>query len=68
MKGIKARALGYLETLRFPWLVLVTAGLFVLDLLVPDVLPFADEILLALVTAMLARVKRKPVPKATSEK
>ena len=68
MKGIKARVLGYLETLRFPWLVLVTAGLFVLDLLVPDVLPFADEILLALVTAVLARVKRKPVPKAPSEK
>ena len=67
MKGIKARVLGYLETLRFPWLVLVTAGLFVLDLLVPDVLPFADEILLALVTAMLARVKRRPVPKAPSE-
>ena len=68
MKGIKARVLGYLETLRFPSLVLVTAGLFVLDLLVPDVLPFADEILLALVTAMLARVKRKPSSPTQPEK
>lgn len=68
MKGIKARALGYLESLRFPWLVLVTAGLFVLDLLVPDVLPFVDEILLALLAALLGRVKRKPVPKTPSEK
>jgi hypothetical protein len=59
MRGIKARLLGYLESLRFPWLLLVTLILFLLNLLIPDALPFVDEILLALVAALLARFKRK---------
>ena len=32
--------------LRFPWLFALTAGLFLLDLVVPDPLPFFDETLL----------------------
>jgi hypothetical protein len=63
MKGIKAKLLGYVESLRFPWLLLLTVVLFVVNLLVPDVLPFVDEILLALVAALLGRLKRKPRPK-----
>lgn len=59
MRGIKARLLGYLESLRFPWLLLVTLVLFLLNLLIPDALPFVDEILLALIAAVLARFKRK---------
>jgi hypothetical protein len=59
MRGIKASVLGYLESLRFPWLLLITVILFLLNLLIPDVLPFVDEILLALVAALLARFKRK---------
>ncbi|RPH97474.1 MAG: hypothetical protein EHM68_08210 [Lysobacterales bacterium] len=59
MRGIKARLLGYLESLRFPWLLLVTLMLFLLNLVIPDALPFVDEILLALVAALLARFKRK---------
>jgi hypothetical protein len=62
MRGIKARLLGYLESLRFPWLLLVTLILFLLNLLIPDALPFVDEILLALVAALLARFKRKKPP------
>jgi hypothetical protein len=62
MKSIKARLRHYLESLRFPWLLLVTAVLFVVNLLVPDVLPFIDEILLGLVTVLLGRLKRKPRP------
>ena len=60
MKSIKARLQHYLESLRFPWLLLVTAVLFVVNLLVPDFLPFIDEILLGLVTMVLGRLKRKP--------
>ena len=60
MKGIKAKLLAYLESLRFPWLLLLTVVLFVVNLLVPDALPFVDEILLALVAALLGRLKRKP--------
>lgn len=60
MKGIKSRLIGYLESLRFPWLVLITAGLFLVNAFIPDALPFIDEILLALIAVVLGRFKRKP--------
>lgn len=44
--------------LRFPTLFACTAGLFLLDVVVPDVVPFADEILLGLGTLVLARWRR----------
>ena len=50
--------LRFAERLRFPWLFAVTAVLFVVDVLVPDFIPFADEILLGLLT-MLFGVWRK---------
>jgi hypothetical protein len=40
--------------LRFPNLLALTAGLFFLDLLITDLIPFADELLLGLATAVLA--------------
>lgn len=43
--------------LRFPTLFLLTAVLFVVNLLVPDPLPFVDEILLGLATLMLGAWK-----------
>lgn len=42
---------------RFPTLLLMTGGLFFLDLIVPDFIPFIDEILLGLATLILARWK-----------
>ena len=42
-----------LAQLRFPRLFAITAALFVLDLVVPDFIPFADELLLGLATALL---------------
>ncbi len=46
--------------MRFPQLFWFTALLFALDLVIPDLLPFADEILLGLATMLLAswRVRR----------
>jgi hypothetical protein len=44
--------------LRFPTLFTIAAALFLLDLLIPDLVPFADEILLGLVTLMLGTIKR----------
>lgn len=44
--------------LRFPRLALLTAALFVADLLVPDVIPFVDEILLGLGTLLLTQLRR----------
>ena len=46
--------------LRFPVLFAFAAGLFALDLILPDFLPFFDEIVLALATTMLASWKREP--------
>jgi hypothetical protein len=45
--------------LRFPTLFLITAGLFLLDLLIPDVIPFSDELLLGLGTLLLSLRRRK---------
>ena len=60
MKSIKTRVIGYLESLRFPWLLLIALVLFLVNVFVPDVFPFIDEILLALVAIILGRLKRKP--------
>ena len=45
--------------LRFPVLFLVTALAFGADLLVPDAIPFVDEILLGLATVLLGAWKRR---------
>lgn len=50
--------------LRFPTLFMITLGLFVFDVLTPDFIPFADELLLGLATLLLSRWKsnRPPPP------
>jgi hypothetical protein len=52
---------GVTSRLKFPQLLVITAALFVLDLVIPDLIPFADEILLGLATALFA-LWREPVP------
>ena len=54
--------LRWAEGLRFPRLALVTEGLFVADVLVPDFIPFIDEILLGLATLLLANLRRRRTP------
>jgi hypothetical protein len=41
-------------------LLLVTLTLFAVNVFVPDMVPFIDEVLLALIAVILARLKRKP--------
>ncbi len=50
--------LRFVEKLSYPKLFLVTGAVFVVDLFVPDMVPFADELLLGLATLLLSR-KRK---------
>ena len=57
-----APALRFLGRLSYPRLFLVTAGLFLLDLLVPDIVPFADELLLGLGALLLANWRRRRDP------
>jgi hypothetical protein len=63
MKSLTSRLSRYAESLRFPWLVLLTSLLFVVNLFVPDAIPFIDEVLLGLVAVILGRVKKKPKDK-----
>ena len=49
----------FASQLRFPYLFLLTAGLFVADLLIPDAIPFADEVLLGLIAVLLGTWKRR---------
>lgn len=51
----------YGSRLRFPYLFLATAILFVGDLIFPDFVPFADEILLGLLTALFGTWRRRRV-------
>jgi hypothetical protein len=45
--------------LRFPTLFKLCAALFLADLFIPDVIPFADEILLALLTLLVAGFRKR---------
>lgn len=42
---------------RFPTLLLVVGGIFAIDLVVPDLIPFADEFILGVMTIILAQWK-----------
>lgn len=57
-----APILGFASKLRFPTLFLVIAGLFAFDLVIPDFIPFLDEILLGLGTVLLASWKNRKAP------
>lgn len=59
--GFSGMVLRWANGLRFPYLFLFTAALFVANLFIPDVLPFADEMIMGLVAMLLANLKkRKP--------
>ena len=51
--------LGWLARLRSWQLFLLAGGLFAADLVVPDPIPFLDEIMLGLSTLLLARWIRR---------
>ncbi|MGB5437221.1 MAG: DUF6116 family protein [Maribacter sp.] len=58
----------FADKLRFRQLFLLTAALFMIDLLVPDMLPFVDEILLGLLTLLFASLRKpKELPRKTAK-
>lgn len=57
-----------LGRLGFPRLFLLTAALFVVNLVVPDPIPFVDELLLGLATLLLANWKRREPPAAMHDR
>jgi hypothetical protein len=50
--------LAFAEGLKFRQLFFLVGALFLLDLLVPDFIPLADELLLGLLTLLLASWKK----------
>lgn len=51
--------LQWARRLRYPTLFKLTAGLFALTLLIPDPIPFIDELMLGLGTLLLANWKSR---------
>jgi hypothetical protein len=58
LRALIRRITRFASRLKRPYLFALMLGLFVLNLLIPDPIPFADEMLLGLLTAFFA--KRKP--------
>jgi hypothetical protein len=59
----------FASKLRYPTLFMLTAALFLIDLVIPDFIPFADELLLGLGTLVLAGLRGRrgdAQPDATS--
>ena len=56
---VRNRLTRYVSSLRFPRLFALTALIFAADLILPDAIPFVDEILFGLVTALLATMKKR---------
>ncbi|SDY24580.1 hypothetical protein SAMN04487939_101446 [Lysobacter sp. yr284] len=59
-----APLMGFLGRLSYPRLFVLTATLFAVDLVVPDFIPFVDELLLGLGTLLLANWKNRKQPQA----
>lgn len=58
--GLAGAFLRWSSNLRFPYIFMLMTVLFVLNLFIPDVVPFADEIVMGLVAALLASLRKKP--------
>lgn len=57
---LTAGLLRFASRLRFPQLFALIATLFLIDLAIPDFIPFADEILLGLATLLFGSLRKKP--------
>ncbi len=66
-RAVSAGLLVWARKRRFPTLLLVTGGLFIIDLVVPDLVPLVDELLLGLATLVLARWKEERKPRSEQE-
>ena len=66
---MRGTLLSLASRLRFPWLLAVTAVLFVASLIIPDPVPLLDELLLGLLTLLFATWRKRrrgtqPAPRA----
>ncbi len=54
--------MGFASRLKFPTLFFITLGLWAINLVIPDPLPLVDEIVMGLLTLMLATWKNSKQP------
>jgi hypothetical protein len=57
-----APILGFLGRLSFPRLFMLAAALWALDMVVPDFIPFIDELMLGIGTLLLASFRKRKDP------
>jgi hypothetical protein len=57
--GLIGWLLNYASGLRSPILFLVILALFLINLIIPDPLPFVDELLLGLLTVLLGTARKR---------
>jgi hypothetical protein len=67
MSVIPAAVERLVSGMRFPHLFLATALIFVADLLIPDLIPLADELLLGLFTVLLGSWRARTADPAAPE-
>jgi hypothetical protein len=58
--GLVGIVMRWASGLRFPFVFFLMAILFVLNLFIPDVIPFVDEIIMGLLAVLLANLRKKP--------
>jgi len=63
--GLVGLIMRWAGRLRFPYLFALTAVLFVFNLFMPDALPLIDELIMGLIAALLASLRK---PKEETEK
>jgi hypothetical protein len=62
--GIAGAFLRWASGLRFPVVFALTFAVFLVNVFLPDVIPFVDEIILGLIAILMANWKKKPVVEA----
>ena len=67
-KGVSGLFLGWLTRLRFPYLFLLTSVVFLINLFIPDVIPFVDEIIMGMAALLLGKLRKKPADSDTPAK
>ncbi len=67
-KGIVRSLRRWATELKSPTLLFVVGGLFLIDLLIFDAIPFVDEIILGILTILIARWKTRRVEPAAAPK
>ncbi len=56
---ISSAILNFASKLRFPTLFAIVAGLFAIDLIIPDFIPFLDELLLGMGALLFGAWKKR---------